>query len=232
MLYAMSDIHGMYDRYLAMLEQIGFSEEDTLYVLGDVVDRGPEPMKVLQDMASRDNVYLLKGNHEGMASYVLHKLNVEITAENAATYMDETLMRAIVEWQMNGGNVTMRQFRALSAAERLDILDYMDDTPLYEVVSAGDRTFVLLHSGLGNFAEGKRLSQYTYDELTCMRPDYERQYDHDSSICIVSGHTPTLAVTGKPEIYQSHNNILIDCGAAFGGRLACLCLDTMRAYYV
>ena len=37
----MSDIHGEYDKYLAMLEQIDLSEDDTLYVLGDVVDRGP-----------------------------------------------------------------------------------------------------------------------------------------------------------------------------------------------
>ena len=64
-----------------------------------------------------------------------------------------------------------------------------------------------------------------------MRPDFERQYYRDSSVYIVSGHTPTLAVTGKSEIYQSHNNILFDCGAAFRGKLACLCLDTMREYY-
>ena len=41
MLYVMSDIHGEYERYLAMLEQIAFSQDDTLFVLGDVVDRGP-----------------------------------------------------------------------------------------------------------------------------------------------------------------------------------------------
>lgn len=232
MLYVMSDIHGEYDKYLAMLELIDLSEDDTLYVLGDVVDRGPEPIKVLQDMASRDNVYLIKGNHEGMASFVLHKLNVEITEANLATQIDAELMQTIIEWQINGGNITMCKFRELSAEERLDILDYIDDTPLYDVVHAGDKTFVLVHSGIGNYVERKHLSQYSYDELTCMRPDFERQYYRDSSVYIVSGHTPTLAATGKPEIYQSHNNILIDCGAAFGGKLACLCLDTMREYYV
>lgn len=65
-----------------------------------------------------------------------------------------------------------------------------------------------------------------------MRPDYERQYYPDPSIYIVSGHTPTEAVTGKQEIYKTHNNILIDCGATFGGKLACLCLNTMEEYYV
>ena len=232
MLYVMSDVHGEYEKYLAMLELIAFSEDDTLYILGDVVDRGPEPIKVLQDMASRDNVYFLKGNHEAMASYVLHRLNVEITETNADTHIDTDLMQAIMEWQQNGGNVTMRKFRELSADEKLDLLDYIDDAPMYDIVDAGTKTFILVHSGLGNFAEGKRLSQYTYDELACMRPEYNRKYYKDPSIYIVSGHTPTLAVTGKSEIYQSCNNILIDCGATFGGKLACLCLNTMTEYYV
>lgn len=232
MLYVMSDIHGEYERYLSMLEQIDFSQDDTLFVLGDVVDRGPEPIRVLQDMASRDNVYLLKGNHEAMASFVLRRLNVEITEDNAESHVDMELLQAIMEWQQNGGNITMGKFRELSADEKIDLLDYIDDAPLYDIVDVGTKTFLLLHSGLGNFKEGKRLSQYTYEELACMRPDFEKQYYKDSSIYIVSGHTPTLAVTGKSEIYHSHNNILIDCGAAFGGRLACLCLDTMTEFYV
>lgn len=231
MIYVISDVHGEYVKYLAMLEQISFSENDTLFVLGDVVDRGPEPIRVLQDMASRDNVYLVKGNHEAMASYVLHKLNVEITEDNADSHIDAELMQMIIEWQRNGGDITMKQFRALSADEKIDLLDYIDDAPLYDIVDVGVNTFILVHSGLGNFGEDKLLSQYSYDELACMRPDFGRKYYKDSSIYIVSGHTPTLAVSGKPEIFRSHNNILIDCGAAYGGRLACLCLDTMKEYY-
>lgn len=232
MIYVMSDINGEYDKYLHMLGKIAFSDADSLFVLGDAVDRGPEPIRVLQDMASRDNVYLVKGNHEGLASYVLHKLNVEITEDNVDSYIDAELMQMIIEWQHNGGYSTMKQFRELSADEKIDLLDYIDDAPLYDIVDVGSNTFVLVHSGLGNYKEDKRLSQYTYDELACMRPDFSRQYFRDSSIYIVSGHTPTLVVSGKPEIYQSHNNILIDCGATYGGRLACLCLDTMKEYYI
>ena len=40
MTYAMSDLHGCYDKYKKMLEKIHFGEDDTLYILGDVVDRG------------------------------------------------------------------------------------------------------------------------------------------------------------------------------------------------
>ena len=40
MTYVMSDIHGCYEKYRAMLENIEFAADDTLYVLGDVLDRG------------------------------------------------------------------------------------------------------------------------------------------------------------------------------------------------
>ena len=41
-IYIMSDIHGLYDRYEAMLKKIDLKEDDRLYVLGDVIDRGPD----------------------------------------------------------------------------------------------------------------------------------------------------------------------------------------------
>lgn len=230
-IYVMSDIHGAYAQYCAMLERIRFSPEDTLYVLGDVVDRGGRSVEVLRDIARRENAVLIKGNHEAMALTVLRALDVEITRENADTHLDMPMMRAILEWQANGGDVTMKAFAALKAEERADLLDMLEDAPLYDVAEAGGRTFVLVHAGLGNFVPGRKLRDYTFEELACVRPDYERAYFDDPSVYVVCGHTPTLAVTGKAEIYRSNRNILIDCGAAFGGRLACLCLDTMEEYY-
>ena len=48
MRYLISDIHGCFDQYQTLLAKIGFSDKDELYVLGDVVDRGPEPIKAPQ----------------------------------------------------------------------------------------------------------------------------------------------------------------------------------------
>lgn len=112
MLYAMSDLHGEYQKYLAMLEKIKFNQEDTLYLLGDLVDRGPEPVKILQDIMQRPNVYPLLGNHEVMAIYVLKQLLVEVT-EETISQVDTYLMENIFLWQRNGGGVTLEQFQAL-----------------------------------------------------------------------------------------------------------------------
>lgn len=67
MIYVISDIHGCYHEYIELLKKINFCDEDELYVLGDVVDRGPDPIKVLQDMMLRANVYPILGNHDYMA---------------------------------------------------------------------------------------------------------------------------------------------------------------------
>ena len=45
MTYVMSDIHGCYDKYQSMLAAIHFAADDTLYVLGDVLDRGPDAFR-------------------------------------------------------------------------------------------------------------------------------------------------------------------------------------------
>lgn len=79
--WAISDIHGCYEEYRALLEKIHFSSQDTLYFLGDAVDRGPEPMKVVLDLAARKNVVPLLGNHDLLAWQVLDRFG-ETIAQN------------------------------------------------------------------------------------------------------------------------------------------------------
>jgi serine/threonine protein phosphatase 1 len=228
MLYVMSDLHGEYDRYLAMLEQISFHDADTLYILGDVIDRGPQPVRLLQDMAARPNVCLLRGNHEATLSFLYTALDDALCLPKDA---DPNLQEAFDAWCADGGDVTLSQLRSLTRAQQYDLIDYLDDTPLYDVVDAGGRTYVLVHAGLGNFSPDKELDEYTYDELCCSQPDYTRQHFPQEHVYIVSGHTPTQLINGRAEILSCSHNLLIDCGAVFGGRLACLCLDTLTAYY-
>lgn len=67
MTYVVSDIHGCDKLYFRLLEMLHFSDTDTLYILGDVTDRGSGGLRVLLDAASRQNVIPLRGNHEQAA---------------------------------------------------------------------------------------------------------------------------------------------------------------------
>lgn len=66
MVYCISDIHGELMRWQSMLNQIQFSHCDTLYVLGDVIDRKPHGIEILQDIMSRQNIKFILGNHDQM----------------------------------------------------------------------------------------------------------------------------------------------------------------------
>jgi hypothetical protein len=60
MIYVCSDIHGCYAKYLRMLEEIDLKKSDTLYILGDVLDReGDGGIDILQDVMQTPNVTLI-----------------------------------------------------------------------------------------------------------------------------------------------------------------------------
>ena len=52
--YALSDIHGQGRAFFEMLEKIRFSPEDKLYIIGDVVDRGPDGIQLLEYMGTAE----------------------------------------------------------------------------------------------------------------------------------------------------------------------------------
>ena len=232
MYYVMSDIHGEYEKYLYMLEKIQFSEKDVLFVLGDMVDRGQKPLTVIRDMMTRPNVFPMMGNHDFLALYLLDKLSPEIEQLNFNSLTVEDINDVLL-WLQDGGETTIAQYQMLSPEERREVLEFLSELPLYETLDIGEKTFILVHAGLGNFRPDKKLSEYTPEELIMTRENPDRKFFEDDNIFIINGHTPTPLITGKPEIYHSANNIYIDCGACFeGGRLACLCLDTMQEFYI
>ena len=232
MTYVISDIHGDYAKYIRHLQTIDLRPADTLYSLGDVVDRGPEPMKVLLDMMSRPNVVPILGNHEFTAAYCLRFLLKEITDDTVAG-LDDVQWAALEEWFHNGGRTTLAAFHRLSPKERLEVWDYLGEFSLYEEVSAGGRDYLLVHAGLENFSPDKPLEDYELHELVFGRPDYGRPYYPNKYV--VTGHTPTQVIPGNPRpgrVYRANNHIAIDCGCGYDGPLAAVCLDTGEEFYV
>jgi len=231
--YIMSDIHGHYEAYLEMLQKIHFSDNDMLYILGDVIDRGPEPVKILLDLMERANVVPIAGNHCVMACDCLRTLLQDITEDNLSA-MDEDALHKLLDWQRNGAATTLAGFRGCDKATQRELAEFMEDFELYEEIMVGDKTYVLVHGGLGNFAPDKSLWDYTLDELVWTRPDYQKPYYPDRYV--ITGHTPTLLIRENPRpgyIYQANHHIAIDCGCSFpGGRLGCLRLEDMQEFYV
>ena len=212
MRYIISDIHGCYDQYRMLLEKIHFTEEDKLYVLGDAVDRGPEPIKVLQDMMGRRNIIFIIGNHDFIMYTLMKKLSVEITADNYDKHLTSEILLAYNQWCQDGGQITAEQFEKLSYSEKLDMLDYIAEASLYEVIKNNGKEYRLVHAGHTNFSPNKDLDEYDLDDFFEERVDYSKRYYPDENIFLVTGHTPTFLIKdwGKTEVYRKNGHIAMD----------------------
>ena len=107
-IYAIGDIQGCYAPLERMLERIAFDPaRDQLWVVGDLVNRGPESLRVLRmlrDMGAAANVVL--GNHD---LYLLM-----VAAGYARRDSDDTL------------------FQVLEAPDRDELLGWLAQRPLVD----------------------------------------------------------------------------------------------------
>ena len=229
--YVMSDIHGNYKKYIQAINTLNLQDSDTLYVLGDVVDRGNGSCKILLDMMCRYNVVPLIGNHECMALSCLSKLVEEITDYSLKGFNQEILV-GLSNWLYNGGESTLQEFKQLSVEDRQAIIEYLSEFQLYAEIIVNSQQYILVHAGLDNFKRRKKLSDYSVDEMIWAETDYDKIYFPDK--ILVTGHTPVSAIlfdSKADSIYIKNNHIAIDCGCGFGGKLGVLCLDTMKEFY-
>lgn len=230
--YVIGDIHGEYDMFMELLEKIDLKDSDTLYVIGDVLDRGPNPMTTLRKIMEMPNAFCLAGNHEFMALECLGFLSEEIT-EDSLRRFDSVARDNFISWELGGGGTTADEFAKLLPESQQDVFDYLKDLLIYEELTVAGQDYLLVHGGLGSFSPDKPIEDYSLSELIWMRADYDTQYFDD--VIVVTGHTPTQAIPGNPApgyIFRQKNHIAIDCGACYeGGRLAAICLDTGEEFY-
>lgn len=227
--YVISDIHGCHSEFMKLLEKISFSEKDHLFLLGDVLDRGVDPIGVLQEMIKRKNITFILGNHDFLLYSMVKRFGI-----NICDFKSDNDKWDIRLWIQDGGLPTLDAFLELSEEDRKTIINYIGDASLYEVMENERGKFILTHAGIDNYEAEKALDEYDlYDFIFC-RMDYSKKLFKDDKTYLVTGHTPTPSIRtdGKPMVYEQNDYIVIDCGCVFGGNLAAYCLDTGEITYV
>lgn len=65
--FVVTDIHGCAKTFRALLKKVAFTQGDELFVLGDIVNKGPasrEAIDLVLELQKDHRVVVLKGNHE------------------------------------------------------------------------------------------------------------------------------------------------------------------------
>ena len=216
--YVMSDIHGMSHLLEEMLGRIGFSPEDRLYILGDLIDRGTDPAGVLDLVMGKENITVLTGNHEdAFASWY------ESEADKVGNPYDYNTYEILMDSRKTGEKLP-------------EYVRFMKGLPLYKKVKLDGICYLLAHASTEEALRvWKRRDPFIWDSSMV-----DRQRGIPGYVSIV-GHVPTFIIRGYPHepatIWRSPDGRLIDvdCGAVFpvmGGRLGCLCLETGEEFYV
>ncbi|MFO1519570.1 MAG: symmetrical bis(5'-nucleosyl)-tetraphosphatase [bacterium] len=118
--YAIGDIQGCFKTLLKLLEKIHFSPlSDQLWLLGDLVNRGPHSLEVLRWASShRENIRVVLGNHD------LHLL------ARAAGVTEKKKMDTLDE--------------VLNAPDRDELLDWLKTRPFIH----REKNFLAVHAGI------------------------------------------------------------------------------------
>lgn len=219
MRYVISDIHGHYEKFMLMLERIRFAKGDTLYILGDMVDRGDEPLKVVQHIMEMERVQVIGGNHEQLMLDVLREPTNELFLER---------------WYRNGGEITHNQYKALPEHKQKEVRTYLEQLP----TSITLPDYVLVHAGIWpprkeTTWEAIRKHQSQHDLIWIRGAFIDSPTYIDKKV--VFGHTQTFKMDSPGKVWFGGDKIGIDCGVYSGhkgGRLGCLNLDTLETYYI
>ena len=229
MTYVLSDIHGNLRLFREMKERIGLLPEDTLFVLGDVIDRYPDGIDILRELMGMPNVRMIRGNHEEM---MLSALTMRVDPDDL--WSVRMRREALSLWYYNGGRVTHDAMDRLSGAERREVFRYLRSLPSEYRVEVNGAAYLLVHGAPRECCpDGEDPDEFTVWERIpagAVMPE---------GVTVIFGHTPTSEYqdANPLRIWRGERRIGIDCGCGFPedwperGRLACLRLDDMKEFY-
>ena len=138
-IYVTSDAHGHVRALDEALSKISLTSDDTLYVLGDMIDRGPDPVGVIKLVRSLPNARVLKGNHE----------QIMLDAIIGQDPLDAET------WDINGGWTTRQQLNDMEFEAYEERVRWMATLPLYAVAETDERPYLLVHAGIQTRRRGR-----------------------------------------------------------------------------
>ncbi|EAZ91493.1 metallophosphoesterase family protein [Crocosphaera chwakensis] len=206
------DVHGHYDTLNLLLEAVAPNQDDQVYFLGDLIDRGPQSSQVVK-FVMKHKYHCLLGNHEYMLLETVGKGGIN--------------SHQLQGWLYGGGYSTLVSYDHHIPQEHIN---WMKTLPTY--LDLGD--IWLVHGGID---PNIPLEQQTAQQFCWIRDDFhgmDKPYFEDK--LIITGHTITFTFPGvlPGKLVVGEGWLDIDTGAYHpqSGWLSALDLKTKTVYQV
>lgn len=213
--FVIGDIHGCSKTFKKLLKDIlAVTKDDSIYLLGDYIDRGPNSKKVVDRILKMQKkgykVFPIRGNHE-------------LLLIDAANFIQNHLT-----WFQNGAKATLQSFDINYAHEfKPKYLDFFTNLPYYYELD----NFIIVHGGL-NFSIDNPLEDK--ESMVWIRDD-KVDLSKTGGKRLICGHTPSPV--DKIQKSLKKDRILLDGGCVYYGRhpglgyLIALELNTMELFF-
>ncbi len=198
-LFALGDIHGCSTALGTLIAAIDPQPEDTLVVLGDVIDYGPDTKGVIQqliELSRRCRLILLTGNHEEMMFRAF-----ESPSE-------------LNSWIYSGGEDTLKCYPGRDQNELIDP-DHFDFLKRECREYHETEDFIFVHA---NYFPNLRMEQQSTRTRRWEFMEPERMAPHYSGKTVIAGHTPQTSGEVLDLVFLK----VIDTDCSRGGWLTAL----------
>lgn len=182
--YASADWHGMGEIGTKVLDSL--KSDDTLYFLGDAIDRGKDGIYLLNRLLEDPRVIFIKGNHE----YLMELAAPKLLEDDWSDYYKNP----IHDWFTNGGDKTwenIENFNSIKIKYYIQAIKNMPLTKIYH--SSLGHNVILEHAGCTPFNPLHRIHDPLWDREHFMDIwTYEDPILHKyiKNTYLVHGHTP------------------------------------------
>ena len=238
-LLVVSDIHGHFNRLVQLLKKLEYGGDDILIIVGDLIDKGPESLRVVQyvmDLSRRHPVYVSMGNVDFSRLLKLEEDGASFAGFlkwSAEWWKSSLFQEMLADLGVSVGQVTAEnapEYQERIREQFREELDFLRNRPA--ILTAGNYLFV--HGGVPT------------EDLDVLAREPARGYLKNDNFwnqgysfqkfTVVTGHWPTGLyrkdrVDVSPLFDPERNIVCIDggCGLKRVGQLNGIIIPDCRA---
>lgn len=248
--YVVGDVHGCFFEFQRLMKKIQREDRQAKFILlGDLIDRGPDTVKMLQwcqkAIEQQSEICILLGNHELLfldwcETQWFPYINGKTSEYIHAPYKTD---------------IELEKAGILNQTEVQKIYDFLKSKPIVldlKIKTSGEiQSYVIAHAwakkeDIKLIREQKAQPLDFWKTFLLDRSGAKKgaSYDEDGSEILIFGHTPTIDEeivaqgTFPGTIHYNKNIINVDCGMCYESEqdtymvnLGAICLESLKEYY-